>query len=349
MSYKTLLFIVLGLGILYGLFTIGFPFLLAIVIAISIEPANAVLMRMLRVNRTVAASITSTLVMLFILLVMFLIGLKIFTELSALIEKLPGYIRDVSYYLQNDLMISLQGFFDQFSPIEEEQIAEMIRQGSEQLASMASSLAENFGKQALSFAEVLTNLFIFFLVFAVAVYLFSFSLPVLKSSFLSLFAEESRSKVDRVLQELKRSIFGFVKAQFILSSLTYILSLIGLIILDVNYAMAIALMIVIVDILPILGTGSFIVPWAIYNVIIGDIGLAIGLFILFLFLTVFRRIVEPKVVGDSVGIGPLPALISLYVGFKLVGMIGFFLGPIVVIIYQAMRKVGLLQFKIKLE
>lgn len=349
MSYKTLLFIALGLGFLYGLFTIGFPFLLAIVIAISVEPANALLMRTMRVSRTAAATMTSTLIMIFILFVLFLIGLKIFTEMAALVQKLPGYIRDLSAYIQNDLLTSLQGRINQFSPIEEEQLADLVKQGTDQLTRMANNLVDVIGTQALNLAEVLTNLFIFFIVFAVAVYLFSYSLPKLKDSFLSLFAEESRSKVDRVLMDLRNSIFGFIKAQIILSGLTYILSFVGLLILDVNYAMAIALMIVVVDLLPILGTGSFIVPWALYNLVIGDVGLAIGLIVLFLFLTVFRRIVEPKIVGDSVGIGPLPALISLYIGFKLVGVIGFFLGPIVVIIYQAMRKVGLLQFKIKLE
>jgi sporulation integral membrane protein YtvI len=131
--------------------------------------------------------------------------------------------------------------------------------------------------------------------------------------------------------------------------MTYIITLLGLLILNVNYAMAIALLIIIVDLLPILGTGSFIVPWAIYNAATGNLALGIGLFILFLVITIIRRVVEPKILGDAVGIGALPALVSLYIGFKLVGVIGFFLGPLVVIVYQAMRRVGLLEFKIRLE
>jgi sporulation integral membrane protein YtvI len=214
---------------------------------------------------------------------------------------------------------------------------------------MISRLADILGSSAFSFAGVLSNLFIFFLVFAVAIYLFSYSLPALKRAFLNLFAEESQGKVDRVLQDLRNSIFGFLKSQIILSTLTYIITLLGLLILNVNYAMAIALLIIIVDLLPVLGVGSFLVPWAIYNAATGDLGLAVGLFIMFLVITVFRRVVEPKILGDAVGIGALPALVSLYVGFKLVGVIGFFLGPLVVIVYQAMRRVGLLQIKIRLE
>src|SRR5690606_27964887 len=116
-----------------------------------------------------------------------------------------------------------------------------------------------------------------------------------------------------------------------------------------RYAMAISFVIVLVDILPVLGTGSVLVPWAAYSAFMGDMPLAIGLFVLFIVITVFRRIVEPKILGEQIGIGALPTLISLYVGFELIGAIGLILGPIVVIIYKAMAQVGLLKIKIRLE
>jgi sporulation integral membrane protein YtvI len=178
--------------------------------------------------------------------------------------------------------------------------------------------------------------------------MFCFSLNTMKASVLSFFAESSRSQVDQVLNNLRKSIFGFLRSQIILSGMTYILSLIGLLILGIKYPMAIALLIIVVDILPILGTGSVLVPWASYLLLTGDIFAGVGLIVLFLVITVFRRIVEPKILGDSVGIGALPALISLYVGFKLIGVIGVFIGPLIVIIYMAARQAGLFQTKIKL-
>jgi predicted PurR-regulated permease PerM len=112
--------------------------------------------------------------------------------------------------------------------------------------------------------------------------------------------------------------------------------------------MAIALLVCIVDIMPILGTGSVLVPWASYLILTGDWYTGIGLIVLFLFITVFRRVIEPKVLGDSIGISALAALISLYVGLKLAGVVGVFLGPLVVIIFMAARKAGLFQLKIRL-
>ncbi|WP_269745431.1 AI-2E family transporter [Paenibacillus sp. P22] len=80
----------------------------------------------------------------------------------------------------------------------------------------------------------------------------------------------------------------------------------------------------------------------------GQVGTGIGLLVLFLVITVVRRIIEPKILGDSVGIGSISALVSLYVGFKLVGVIGVFIGPLVVIIYMAARKAGLFKLRIRL-
>ncbi|GIQ66056.1 hypothetical protein PACILC2_46240 [Paenibacillus cisolokensis] len=216
------------------------------------------------------------------------------------------------------------------------------------LSQSAVSLVKSLSNSIIAFASGIPGMFIFFIVFLVAVYMFSFSLPTMKSSFLSLFEETSRGQVDEVLTNLRKSIFGFLRSQLILSAMTYAITFAGLIALNLKYPLAIALLVVIVDILPILGTGSVLVPWATYMILTGDLVTGIGLIVLFLVITVFRRIVEPKVLGDSVGIGSLSALISLYVGFKLVGVIGVFLGPLVVIIYMAARRAGLFRIQIKL-
>lgn len=80
----------------------------------------------------------------------------------------------------------------------------------------------------------------------------------------------------------------------------------------------------------------------------GHDSLAIGLFILFGVITVVRRVVEPKVFSTNMGISPLAALVSLYIGFKLLGFVGLFLGPALVILYDALRKVGIIQINFKL-
>ncbi|UVI31866.1 sporulation integral membrane protein YtvI [Paenibacillus spongiae] len=343
MSFKQLFIAAAGLIFLYLLFTVGAPFLLALVVAIFLEPLTQLFMRKMRLNRLASATISSTIFTVLLIGLMAIVGVKVFAELIAFWGKVPSVVSEANHYIQSTLE-SAKNLYKHMPPDAAAQLESWLKGLTNALFSMITSVSRAF----VGFAKGIPSMFIFFIVFLVAVYLFSYSLHTLKKSFLSIFDERSRQQVDEVLQNLRRSIFGFIRSQFILSVLTYIITLIGLLILGLKYPLAIALLVVIVDIMPILGTGSVLVPWASYLILTGATFEGIGLLVLFIVITVFRRIVEPKVLGDSVGIGALSALISLYVGFKLVGIIGVFLGPLVVIIYMAARKAGLFQLKIKL-
>jgi sporulation integral membrane protein YtvI len=343
MSIKTLVMLAVGLALLYLLFTVGAPFLLALIVAIFMDPLTQLLMRTTKMNRIAASIISSTVFSLLLIGLIAVLGVKVFAELVAFWDKVPGYAQDATSYIQQTLE-NAKDLYRNLPPDSVVQVEAWFAKLTNSLSGMVSGISKSF----LNFAAGIPGMFIFFIVFLVAVYMFGLSLNTMKSSFLSLFDTDSRSKVDDVLQNLRRSIFGFIRSQLILSVMTYIITLAGLLVLGVKYPLAIALLICIVDILPILGTGSVLVPWAAYLLLIGDLYVGFGLLVLFLFITVFRRVVEPKILGDSVGIGALSALISLYVGFKLVGVIGVFLGPLVVIIYMAARKAGLFETKIKL-
>jgi sporulation integral membrane protein YtvI len=344
MSMKTILVVVVGLLVLYGLFTVGFPFLLALVIALFLEPVIVLFMKVTRLNRLISAIIVCTVFTVGFLGLAYVIGFKVISEFITFLKNLPDLMSQANIIFQ-DTLLKTQLLYDELPDEVVKQIQKAADAGMSTLINTLSTLS----KSVINFAAVIPNLFIFFIVATVALYLIAFSLGSVKESFLSLFEESSREKVSEVLLNLKNSIFGFIRAQTIISGLTYLVALLGLLILQVDYALAIALLIIIVDILPILGTGSVLVPWAIYAIATGNSFLGIGLIVLFLVITVFRRTIEPKILGDSIGIGPLSTLVSLYVGFQLAGVVGIFLGPIVVILYQAMRKVGLLNIHIKLE
>lgn len=348
MSIKMLISIVLGLGFLYLLFTAGMPFLLAMVTAMFLEPVVQLLMRHARLSRFVSGVAACTLYLLLILVLVYLLGQKIVTELIALGNMTPVYIDNLNGVTRS-VTDEIERFFETLSPDMAAQLRIGLESGITALTEALKGLFGTISRSMLSLAKAIPEMLIFFIVYIVALYLYVFSLPRLKASSLSLFEVKSRAQVESVLNSLRDSIFGFLRAQLLISLLTYIVTLVGLLLLRVDYPLAIALLIIIVDILPVLGTGSVLVPWAIYSIVTGDVHLAIGLLILFVVITIFRRVVEPKIIGDSVGITPLATIVSLYVGFKLIGVIGLILGPIVVIIYAAMRKVGLLQFKIKLE
>lgn len=345
---KTIAMIVLGIGFLYGLFTIGMPFLLAIVIAMFLETPIVAMMKVLRLNRIVSATVVCTLFTLLLFGAAYLIGAGVVAQLVALWNKAPAFLEEFDRYIR-DATEQTELFYNSLPAEAAHQLQAGLEYGVTMLTDSLSTIVGAISSYFLNAAKALPNLFVAFIVFMVALYLMCYSLPMLKKQFTGLFEEKSRGKVDEVLVNMRSSVFGFLKAQIILSALTYIVSLVGLLLLRVEYPLAVALLIIIVDVLPILGTGSVLVPWAVFVLLKGELAMAIGLVVLFIVITIFRRIVEPKILGDSIGIGALPTLVGLYIGFKLMGVVGLFLGPIVIMIYKEMRKVGLLQFKIKLE
>jgi sporulation integral membrane protein YtvI len=348
MSLRTLVILGLGLLVLYGLFTVGLPFLLALMTAIFLEPINRLLIRRVRMSRVAAATLVCTLFTLVALLLAYLLGTKIVTEVIQFWKNIPIYINQAKAYIDN-ASTQTRLIYNSLPP----ETADLIRSGLEngltKLTDSLTGLIQRVSSYFLGVARTIPNFLIFLVVYVIALYLYAYSLPLLRSSFIALFEAGSRDKVSDVLDNLRLAVFGFIRAQLILSILTYLVCFVGLIVLHVEYPLAIALLVSVGEFIPVVGTGLIFLPWAGYQFLNGNSGLGIAILVLFLVIVLFRRVVEPKILSDSVGISALAALVSVYVGFELVGVVGIFLGPILVIIYQAMRRTGLLNIQIKLD
>src|SRR5690606_13800018 len=109
-----------------------------------------------------------------------------------------------------------------------------------------------------------------------------------------------------------------------------------------------SLVIWIIDIIPILGSIIILAPWSLYQYVSGDIALGTKLAILAAILMVVRRTVEPKVMGNQIGLSPLPPLIGMFVGLKLFGVFGLFIGPMIVILFNTAREAGIIKLNFKL-
>ena len=141
------------------------------------------------------------------------------------------------------------------------------------------------------------------------------------------------------MRELIKTLGGYLKAEASLILVSFIISLIGLYLLkiigfNIQYPLLMALFIGFVDALPILGSGTVMIPWAIICGINGDIKLGIAIIILLIIMSVVRQILEPKLVSKNIGVHPIFTLIAMYTGFKFIGVIGLLIGPIVLIIVK---------------
>jgi sporulation integral membrane protein YtvI len=347
MSLRMILFCALGVLLLYGMFTIGFPFMLALLVAILLEQPVQWMMKLTRMNRVFSASLVCTLFTAGVLGFFYLLGFKMVSELIQFWKNAPDYLNGAKLFF--DITSEKTRVFYKTLPAGlAEQLQNWTETGVNTLAENIKEIITAISVYFLDIAKTIPNLFIFFAVFVFGLYLISLSLPGLYQSFMNLFDSKSQPKVVSVLYDLRKAIYGFLFAQIWISFLTYFVTLIGLLFLRVEYPLAIALLIVAVDMLPVLGTSVVLVPWALYSIFVGNLPLGVGLLILWVVIMLFRRLVEPQIIGNAVGINALATLISMYIGFKLVSVIGLILGPVLIIIYMALRRVGLLKLNIKL-
>lgn len=157
-----------------------------------------------------------------------------------------------------------------------------------------------------------------------------------------------REKLPHSVQEKMRSfhlsmryrVFGYIKAQFTLMFITGFIVLIGLSIFQIKGAFTLAIIVGIAELLPYLGTGTILIPWAIYLLLTGDVGLGIGIAVLYTITMIVRQTIEPKVLSSSMNLNPLAVLISLFVGLQMFGAVGLFLGPAILVIIVILIDIG---------
>ena len=163
------------------------------------------------------------------------------------------------------------------------------------------------------------------------------------------FPKEKRKDVTRAKELLKMNLGKMAKAYALIMLVTFTEVFIGLTILKMiglfnsSYIAVIAVVTAIVDVIPVLGTGTIVLPWAAYSFITGNIGMGIGLLVLYATVTVIRQIVEPKLVAGQLGLPPFVTLIAMYLGLKIIGVLGVFILPIIAIMLKLLNDEGIIE------
>lgn len=156
-----------------------------------------------------------------------------------------------------------------------------------------------------------------------------------------------QDRVNMVNRSLKRAVGGYFKAQLKIEMWMYVLLGIGFWILRVRYAFIIAIGVAFLDLLPFFGTGTVLLPWAVIKFLNGEYGMVIGLLIIWGVGQLARQLIQPKIVGDSVGLAPLPTLFLLYIGYRMGGVFGMLIAVPIGIIVINMYEEGVFDTTIK--
>lgn len=179
-------------------------------------------------------------------------------------------------------------------------------------------------------------------VFIMASYFFTADFPRLRSMVADKLPKESRALFAQIKRAASAGFGGYIRSQLILSVGVFFILMGGLLLVRQPYFLLLALALAVLDFIPILGSGTVMVPWAVIDLVLGDYRHALGLMAVWGLVALFRRVAEPKILGDQTGLPPLLSLASVYVGMKLAGVAGMILGPVLCLVALNLCRSGVL-------
>lgn len=327
---RLLLFFLFWLVVRY-LFPLFSPFLLGTLLALSAEPMVRFLHMRLRVPRPVSAGIGVS--MAFSLMAILLLCLCAFLirELGNLANVLP----DWSQTAKSGFSL-IQSWILQLSSHTPESLQPVIRENVNRFFSDGAAFLDKLMGYFLGLAGSLLSHIpdsAFSLVTAViSAFLISAKMPKIRRYLLRRIPRKWIRSLADTWRRIRRVFGSWCTAQCKLAGVSFVILFLGLVLLRVPYALLWAALICLVDALPVLGTGTVLLPWSLVNLLQGDNARAIGLVSTYLVVTLTRSMLEPKFLSRHLGLDPLVTLVALYVGFRLWGIGGMIFAPILTVI-----------------
>lgn len=180
------------------------------------------------------------------------------------------------------------------------------------------------------------------IVFAMASYFLCADYPYLRTKAVQHMNDGVRLMLGQVKTAALAAFGGYLKAQLLLTVGVFFILLGGFLLTGQGYALLLALGLSVLDFIPIVGSGTVLVPWAVVNLFVGQYEQAAAVMIIWGVVVLFRRVAEPKVVGNQTGLSPIVSLISIYVGMRVAGVAGMILGPVLTLVALNLLGLGLL-------
>jgi len=311
------------------------PFLIAFILSLIIEPAIKYLMKKMKKTRKVCS------IIIFVIVFTVIIGsitwgiISLISESTNLLQTLNIYIDKAYTQIQETI-----GKLSITRISVSNNVLNIAQNASKEMLLKVSTWLTNFLTNLISVITSIPIIAIYTVITILSLYFICTDKIYILDLMEHHMPKKWVQKIGIHIREITKSLGGYLKAEAILILVSFIISVIGLYIfkflgMNIRYPLLIALGIGFVDALPILGSGSVMVPWAIMSALNGDIRLAIAIIILWIVMSIIRQFLEPKIVSGKIGIHPIFTLIAMYTGFKIIGVMGMLVGPIVLIILKS--------------
>ncbi|MFZ7134074.1 MAG: sporulation integral membrane protein YtvI [Eubacteriales bacterium] len=337
---RTKKFLIIFLGIILGVFiffkSLNYiaPFLIAFILSVIMEPVIKFLVTKLKFPRSIASIIGVILILVILILIISFIVAKIVSEARDLFIILPGIFSNV----YNDVINLSESSNKLISGLPSEVIS-FLSEFLGNIVTYAGEIVNTVVKQIFNTAFLLPSMLIFFLITTISTYFMlsdkqKFNIFIKKQLPYSWY-----NKINYIKTDIFSSIVKLIRAYIIIMTITFTELLLGFTLMNVKYALLLAAIIAVLDILPVLGTGGVVIPWAIYSLVTNNFKLGLSLLVLYVIILVVRQVIEPKIIGTQIGVHPLLTLTAMYVGLKLLGAVGLIMGPITFLVIKSILSI----------
>ena len=332
-----ILYIVLVLMVVYLLFELGiflFPFVIEIFFSIITQPFTRFLEKYLKFSHKMSTIISIIVFLVLFLGIIALSSLKLIEEVYNLSQNLQYYSNESKKLWNNsiDTVYSYLGYLPQGFTGE-------IKSTINTFISLGTAKVGIFINTMIGFITSIPTVILYVCITILSTFFISLDKDKILNFLGQQFPESWLNKLYNIKREMFTVLGSYIKAQIILMTICFIellttLNLLSYFKFNVKYPLIMSLFICIVDALPVLGAGAILLPWAVISLFLGDFPLALALLCIYLLVLSVRQMLEPKLISQNIGVHPLITLISMYSGFKILGIIGFLVGPVVMIILK---------------
>jgi sporulation integral membrane protein YtvI len=323
---------VLGVFVFFN-FLFGYiaPFFAGFVVSLILEPLVRLLNERFKIHRGIAAIFLILILMTLIIVLSILIVNNIIAQAFSFASNVPQYIANIEK--------TFASFEDKITVLKElipKSIYDAFAESSGGiLSSLASSSAKfvgnGMGQGGISIVKALPNVLVVVILCIISAFFFTKDMPMIKEKANKYIPQWIRKNAKGIRGGVFTAVGGYIKAQLIIMSVTGSICVLGLTIIRYPYSLFVGILIAVFDALPIFGSGAILWPWAAYSFLMNNYRFGIALLIIYGAIFLTRQFLEPKVLSAQIGLYPILTLMSIFVGVKAFGFLGFIIGPFVVI------------------
>ena len=330
----TVLFIYVGIKAIFYFM----PFVIGWILSVIAGPLVTFLEKKLKIMKRLGSAITIILVPALCIGLIYLIISQIWEEISVLIRNFPSMYHDLERGLSQ---IGTQGntLFERFPEQIQNSWATLMNNLDDTASSLIGRIGEPTIEVAGNVAKRIPSVLIGTIVAFVSAYFFIADKENLGEWVKKVVPKSITSRLLLVGENLKYAMGGYFKAQFKIMGVVFAILLVGFTLMQIRFSILLAIVIAFLDFLPFFGTGTALIPWAIYKFLVGDYKMVAALVILYGVTQLVRQLIQPKLVGDSMGLNPLYTLFLLYLGYRVGSVLGMIfavpIGLILLNLYQA--------------